>query len=104
MAPKKERIQQKLQQALQPEEYQEQNNLSKTANMNNVPNGHLQTTSTKPDQSSPLDPFHTHFVLVDNPDKTGYGGEIEYRALLEQKIRKPREKSKSSGMRAGYIT
>lgn len=40
----------------------------------------------KPPLSS-LDPNHTHFVLVDNPDKAGgYGGEIKFRADLEKKI------------------
>jgi restriction endonuclease Mrr len=35
---------------------------------------------------SSLDPNHTHFVLVDNWEQTGYGGEIEYRAKLEHVI------------------
>jgi hypothetical protein len=40
-------------------------------------------------QVSSLDPNHTHFVLVDNWEQTGYGGEIEYRAKLEHVISQP---------------
>ncbi|XP_063693719.1 transient receptor potential cation channel subfamily M member-like 2 isoform X10 [Bolinopsis microptera] len=33
-----------------------------------------------------LDPNHTHFLLVDNGKQYEYGGEIKFRAALEQKI------------------
>ena len=31
-----------------------------------------------------IDPNHTHFVLVDNIDKKGFGGEVEMRANIEE--------------------
>lgn len=31
-----------------------------------------------------IDPNHTHFVLVDNPQKKSFGGEVEMRAAIEE--------------------
>jgi hypothetical protein len=56
----------------------------------NAPEAGATTTSKSPAArkapESSLDPNHTHFVLVDNPHETGYGGEIEFRARLEHVI------------------
>jgi transient receptor potential cation channel subfamily M protein 2 len=35
---------------------------------------------------APLDPNHTHFILVDNGSEGIYGVEIEFRARLESYI------------------
>jgi hypothetical protein len=35
---------------------------------------------------APLDPNHSHFILVDNSQLGKYGGEIEFRAELESAI------------------
>jgi SLOG in TRPM len=59
-----------------------------------VPGDQQQPTNDAPaaaikdnSKQSFLDPNHTHFVLVDN-GTDGYGGEIEFRAHLEQQIGK----------------
>ena len=39
-------------------------------------------------RQAPLDPNHTHFILVDNGKLNQYGGEIELRANLESQIAK----------------
>lgn len=36
--------------------------------------------------SANLDPFHTHFIMVDNAHLNKFGGEISYRAQLESAI------------------
>lgn len=38
------------------------------------------------DKNAPLDPNHSHFILVDNSQLNKYGGEIEFRGKLEQAI------------------
>jgi transient receptor potential cation channel subfamily M protein 2 len=38
------------------------------------------------ENSAPLDPNHTHFILVDNAHQNVFGGEIEFRARLETEI------------------
>ena len=47
----------------------------------------------KKDKKQPLDPNHTHFILVDNA-KIGFGGEIDFRAELESKISEGRKNAK----------
>ena len=37
-------------------------------------------------KNSPLDPNHSHFVLVDNSQLNEYGGEVELRGKLERAI------------------
>ena len=37
-----------------------------------------------PFKESAIDPNHTHFVLVDNIDKPGFGGEVAMRAAIEE--------------------
>ncbi|CAF0919426.1 unnamed protein product [Brachionus calyciflorus] len=37
-------------------------------------------------KSTPLDPNHSHFILVDNSELNVYGGEVEFRAKLEREI------------------
>ena len=37
-----------------------------------------------PGKETAIDPNHTHFVLVDNADKKGFGGEVEMRAAIEE--------------------
>ena len=44
----------------------------------------------KKDKKQPLDPNHSHFILVDNA-KIGFGGEIDFRAALESKIAEGRK-------------
>ncbi|KAI0230692.1 Retrovirus-related Pol polyprotein from transposon 17.6 [Lamellibrachia satsuma] len=44
----------------------------------------VETTET----SSPLDPNHSHFLLVDNGTQHKYGGEIEFRTKLEKHLSK----------------
>jgi len=39
-----------------------------------------------PFKESAIDPNHTHFVLVSNIDKPGFGGEVEMRAAIEQHV------------------
>ena len=39
----------------------------------------------KPKPKQPLDPNHSHFILVDNA-RIGFGGEIGFRAVLESAI------------------
>ena len=38
----------------------------------------------KPDNNTAIDANHTHFVLVDNPKKKSFGGEVEMRANIEE--------------------
>ena len=33
-----------------------------------------------------LDRNHSHFILVQNPNKKGFGGEIDFRRQLESKL------------------
>ena len=51
-----------------------------------------------------LDPNHSHFVLVDNDKADGFGGEIDFRANLEQFIchRMNNNESKSKGISADF--
>ena len=47
------------------------------------------TSDSKQRKHTPLDPNHTHFILVDNSQLNVYGGEIEFRgitAALESSI------------------
>lgn len=37
-------------------------------------------------KQTPLDPNHSHFVLVDNSELNKFGGEIEFRGKLERAI------------------
>ena len=37
-------------------------------------------------KSQPLDPNHSHFILVDNQELNKFGGEIELRGNLEKAI------------------
>lgn len=37
-------------------------------------------------KSAPLNPYHSHFILVDNSEQNKYGGEIEFRGSLEKAI------------------
>ena len=41
-------------------------------------------------QPVPLNPDHTHFILVDDGNRGRYGGVAEFRAQLEKKISQPR--------------
>ena len=41
--------------------------------------------SSSKERQQPLDPNHSHFILVDNA-KIGFGGEIDFRAQLESAI------------------
>ena len=38
------------------------------------------------EKSQPLDPNHSHFILVDNQELNKFGGEIELRGNLEKAI------------------
>ena len=38
------------------------------------------------EESAALDPNHSHFVLVDNDENKGWGGEIEMRGLIEKRL------------------
>lgn len=38
------------------------------------------------EKSSPLDPNHSHFVMVDNAQLNMFGGEIKFRGRLEKAI------------------
>jgi transient receptor potential cation channel subfamily M protein 2 len=46
-------------------------------------NTNIQSTKSG---EAPLDPNHTHFVLVDNSQLNKFGGEIEFRGRLEMEI------------------
>ena len=54
--------------------------------------------------TAPLDPNHTHFVLVDNGTENTYGTEIEFRAALEEHISQTKviEKGKLGWNSEGY--
>lgn len=41
---------------------------------------------TSQEEVSPLDPNHSHFILVDNGTQYIFGTEIEFRANLERRI------------------
>jgi hypothetical protein len=42
------------------------------------------------DKSVHLDPYHSHFILVDSAKLNSFGGEIEFRSKLEAAISKRR--------------
>jgi hypothetical protein len=42
--------------------------------------------TSKTEKSAPLDPNHTHFILVDNSQLNVFGGEINFRGKLESAI------------------
>lgn len=44
------------------------------------------TKPLKKEKNVPLDPNHSHFILVDNQKRNTFGGEIELRAKLEHAI------------------
>ena len=46
-------------------------------------------------RKQPLDPNHSHFILVDNA-KISFGGEIDFRAALESEISKGRKSEKNT--------
>ena len=43
----------------------------------------VKADSTKTKKTVPLDPHHSHFILVDNGDRDKFGGEIQWRAEFE---------------------
>lgn len=55
-----------------------------------------QVKSSKMD--SPLDPNHTHFILVDDGTVDKYGGEIVLRAKLEGRISKKDKAQNGDGL------
>jgi hypothetical protein len=38
------------------------------------------------EKTAPLDPHHTHFILVDSGRENEFGGEVKFRANLEDSI------------------
>ena len=47
---------------------------------------HYHIKDSSPQGVSPLDPNHSHFILVDNGTQNNFGTEIEFRAKFEKEI------------------
>ncbi len=48
-------------------------------------------------QPASLNPFHTHFLLVDNGVKDSYQSVAQFRAKLENKISQPKHAAEEKG-------